>query len=312
MVENINDHKEIFDNESPSEYEKHCILCKSSVEYQRIFKGYEKDNQFYEVYVCPECRLGITLPFPDKEQLNRLYSTGSYREHQSRFINPVEKLIRFFRKSRQKQIEAIIPQGRILDMGCARGVFLSIMRERGWETFGLELNDETASYARNELGLDVKAGRLVDAQFENESFDVITIWHVFEHLPEPRLIIEECSRILKPGGLLVIALPNFDSLQAKISGRHWFHLDVPYHLYHFTLKNLSLLLKKSSFKIIKVKRFSFEFNPFGYLQSFFNMTRIENNLLYNILKSRTIRKSVIVQPLKGQISVDKTIIAEKE
>lgn len=291
---NISANKEILDNESPPEFQSPCILCKSSVEYQKIFKNYEKDGQFYGVYVCPKCRLGITQPFPDKEQLDKLYSTESYREHQSRFILPVEKLVHFFRISRRKRVEHFIRKGRILDIGCARGVFLSIMRESGWETFGLELNEETASYARNALGLDIRTGRLVDTQFDNEFFDVITVWHVLEHLPDPVLTIKECNRILKSGGLLVVAIPNFDSLQARISGKYWFHIDVPYHLYHFTLKNLSLLLKQSSFKIIKIKHLSFEFNPFGYLQSFLNICGIKNNLLYNILKTRSLRKSSLL------------------
>jgi SAM-dependent methyltransferase len=166
------------------------------------------------------------------------------------------------------------------------------MREEGWKTFGLELNDETAAYARNVLGLDITTGNFVDAHFENQSFDVITIWHVLEHFLAPIVTINECNRILKVGGALIIAVPNADSLQAKISGRHWFHLDIPYHIYHFNVGNLCSLLEKSSFKVDKIRHFSFEFNPFGYLQSFLNMTRIEYNFLYNLLKTKSIRKSL--------------------
>jgi 2-polyprenyl-3-methyl-5-hydroxy-6-metoxy-1,4-benzoquinol methylase len=285
--------KEIINKKSPLEYQEPCIICGSLIKYQKFFKDYEKDGRFYSVYICPKCRLGITQPFPDKDQLEKLYSRESYREGEKRFILPVEKFIRFSRRLRRDRIERIIRKGRILDIGCARGVFLSGMLENGWDTFGLELDEETASYAKNILGLNIKTGELADANFENDFFDVITIWHVLEHLPDPFLTITECKRILKPEGLLVIAIPNFDSLQAKIFGKHWFHLDVPYHLYHFNMKNLRLLLEKNSFKIIKMKHFSLEFNPFGYLQSFLNMLQGDRNFLYNTLKSKSIRKSLL-------------------
>jgi SAM-dependent methyltransferase len=166
------------------------------------------------------------------------------------------------------------------------------MKERGWEAIGLELNEETAWNARNVFGLDIRTGSLEDAQFEDSFFDVITLWHVLEHLPDPVQTIEECRRILKPGGLFVIALPNFDSLQARLSGKYWFHLDIPNHLYHFTNKNLDMFLKKFLFKICKVKQFSLEFNPFGYLQSLLNMCHIEYNLLYTMLMSKALRNTL--------------------
>ncbi|HEX8947668.1 MAG TPA: class I SAM-dependent methyltransferase [Dissulfurispiraceae bacterium] len=225
-----------------------------------------------------------------------LYSSDSYRDHQTRFIPPVERAVQFFRDSRRKRIERLLGKGRmgrILDVGCGRGVFLSAMKEHGWETFGLELNDETAWHAQNSLGLEVKTGRLADAKFDREFFDAVTIWHVLEHIPDPVAAIEESRRVLKPGGLLAIAIPNFGSLQARIAGRYWFHLDIPYHLYHFTSVNLIALLERHAFKVVKVKHSSLEFNPFGYLQSFLNMSGIENNFLYDILKSRTIRKSLL-------------------
>lgn len=280
----------------PSEYlpedKRPCIICKSSKKYQSLFKDLERKNSLYNLLICPQCRLGKTDPFPEERKMKELYSSIMYRDHESRFIPLGEKGIWLFRRFRRKRIERIVRKGRILDIGCGRGLFLSIMKESGWETFGLELNEETAWYARNALGLNIKTDSLVDAHFDDRFFDVITLWHVLEHLPDPVLTIEECRRILKPGGLLVIAIPNFDSLQARISGRYWFHLDIPYHLYHFNNKNLDLFLRKFSFKIIKCKQFSFEFNPFGYLQSFLNMSHIEYNLLYNLLKSQSLRDAL--------------------
>ena len=286
-----------------------CVLCNSAVGYQKKFNRFEKDNRSYEIIICPGCRLWITQPFPDQEHLDSLYSTNNYRKHHSRFVLPAEKIVEFFRKLRCRRIKNLFYKGRILDIGCARGLFLSLMREEGWKTFGLELNDNTAHHARNVIGLDVKSGNLSDAHFGVQSFDVITIWHVLEHLSDPILTINECNRILKKGGKLVIAVPNADSLQAKISGRFWFHLDVPYHLYHFNVRNLCLLLERFSFKINKIRHFSFEFNPFGYLQSFLNISRIEHNLLYNLLKTKSIRKSLLSRTRRSKFIMHLSLTA---
>ncbi len=279
----------------------HCKLCENITQYEIKSSGFENDNRLYEVHICSECGMGITYPQPSRSQIDRLYSAEKYRDHQSRFILPIEKLVRFFRKARKKQIEYFIKNGRILDLGCGRGIFLLTMKAGGWETHGLELNEETAQYAREGLVLDIKTVSLREAKFADNYFDVIVIWHVLEHLSDPIETIEECRRILKSGGLLVVAIPNFESFQAKISGSHWFHLDIPYHLYHFTLKNLKLVLEKNSFKIVKTRHFSFEFNPFGCLQSFLNMCHIEHNLLYNVLKSRSLRKSAF--PKTGSLKL---------
>ncbi len=269
-----------------------CIVCNSSMRYQRKFKDRERENVFYNLLICPTCRLGKIDPFPEDKHMKKLYSSTMYRNHESRFIPLGEKVIRIFIKFRRKRIERIVQKGRILDIGCGRGEFLSLMKGSGWEAIGSELNEETAWHARNVLGLDIRTGSLTDTHFDDAFFDVITLWHVLEHLPDPLLTIEECKRILKTGGLLVFAVPNFDSLQAQISGDHWFHLDLPYHLYHFTNKNLDLFLRKFSLRITKVKQFSLEFNPFGYLQSFLNMCHIKYNLLYTMLKSRALRKAL--------------------
>jgi SAM-dependent methyltransferase len=245
--------------------------------------------------------LGRTDPFPGDTLIKELYSSKKYRDHGSKFISPAERALRFFRRFRQKRIEQFVKKGRILDIGCGRGEFLSLMKNRGWEAIGLELNEETAWNARNAFGLEIWTDSLADARFEDNSFDVITLWHVLEHLPNPVLTIEECRRILKPSGLIVIALPHFGSLQARISGKYWFHLDLPYHLFHFTDKNLELLLRKFSLRVQKTLQFSLEFNPFGFLQSLLNMCHIEHNLLYTVLHSKTLRNMAYPDKSRGRL-----------
>ena len=279
-------------NEQHRGKQRDCIVCHTPMRYHEKYKDIKRVHGGYSLLMCPKCQLAKTDPFPENSSMKELYSSRTYRDQGSRFIPLAEMGIRFFRKFRQKRIERFILKGRILDIGCGRGEFLSLMKERGWEAIGLELNEETAWNARKVFGLEIRTGSLMDAQFEDNFFDVITLWHVLEHLPDPVQTIEECRRILKPGGLFVIAFPHFDSLQARISGKYWFHLDLPYHLFHFTDKNLESFLRKFSLRVMKAKQFSFEFNPFGYLQSLLNMCHIEYNLLYTILHSKALRKTL--------------------
>jgi 2-polyprenyl-3-methyl-5-hydroxy-6-metoxy-1,4-benzoquinol methylase len=249
----------------------------------------EREGRSYDVYRCPQCGLGTTRPFPERQELERLYSSENYRAHKRRFVFPIEWFVRWSRNRRFKRVKKFSSRGRVLDIGCGRGLVLSMAESEGWEACGLEFSDESAAYARNELGLDVRTGNIKDAGFPDDDFDVVTIWHVLEHMEDPVGTIKECYRVLKPGGLLLISLPNMRSLQSVMTGRHWFHLDVPYHLYHFTTESLKQLLNSHSFKVMKVDHFSFEFNPFGYLQSLLNMSGIRYNLLYDILKAKGLR-----------------------
>jgi len=241
----------------------------------------------YEVQRCGNCGMGKTMPFPSDEELEELYSASNYRDKDKgkRFIPPMEWLVGLLRNRRLRAIERFIKKGTILDIGCGRGLLLKAARESGWEVYATEHNKDSASHAADILGIDVRSDDIRNAGFESGSFDVISLWHVLEHLQDPQGVIEKCHDLLKPGGLLVIAVPNFASLQAIVSGRHWFHLDVPYHLYHFKLHSLEKLIGRSGFRIKKVSHFSTEYNPYGFLQSMLNMCGISNNFLYNVLRA---------------------------
>ena len=177
----------------------------------------------------------------------------------------------------------------MLEIGCGRGEQLQSARKEEWETFGVEFSDETAYHARVVLGLDVRTGKVEEAGFEANTFDVITLWHVLEHLEDPVGTVRACFDLLKPGGLLVLCGPNFESLQSRVGQSLWFHLDVPFHLYHFSPTSLRCLLQEHPFDIMKIKHFSLEHNPFGFLQSMLNRMGLRRNLLYDTLKMRELR-----------------------
>jgi SAM-dependent methyltransferase len=159
-----------------------------------------------------------------------------------------------------------------------------MMHERGWECSGLELDNRVGQKSKN--GVDLKPGSLSDVRFPDAYFEAVTFWHVFEHVKDPEWTLKECARILKPEGLLVLAVPNMGSLQSRMAGNGWFHLDPPFHLYHYSAENIKKLLEKNGFEVLSVRHFSFEYNPYGFIQSIYNKMGLRTNLLYDFLRSR--------------------------
>jgi SAM-dependent methyltransferase len=139
-------------------------------------------------------------------------------------------------------------RGRVLDFGCGGGSFLAEMRAQGWQVTGLDVSAPTVERVRSELGLHVLEGSLPHDELKPESFDVITMWHSLEHVHQPREVLREANRLLAPGGKIIVAVPNIDSLPFRWFGRHWFGLDLPRHLTHFTPWTLPLMLERAGFR----------------------------------------------------------------
>ncbi|MDP2909627.1 MAG: class I SAM-dependent methyltransferase, partial [bacterium] len=125
-----------------------------------------------------------------------------------------------------------------------------------------------------------------ECNFPDNKFDIITMWHTLEHFKEPRDYLLEIKRILKRKGILVIALPNFDSLQAKLTKGNWFHLDVPRHLIHFTPRTLIACLESSGFSVLKISHFPLVYSIFGSIQSIINIFSGKKNMLFDLLNSK--------------------------
>lgn len=138
------------------------------------------------------------------------------------------------------------PHGRLLDVGCGSGDWLSAMQKRGWDAEGLDFDAKAVEVAKSK-GILAKLGSLEDQLYPSNLFDAITLSHVIEHVPNPKGTIQECLRILKPGGTLVILTPNCESLSHQFFGSYWRGLEPPRHLHIFTLGSMSLLLKSAGF-----------------------------------------------------------------
>lgn len=140
--------------------------------------------------------------------------------------------------------------GRLLEIGCGSGVMLENMQERGWDVTGVEIDPMAVAHARSR-GLDVREGSLPSQSFEENSFNVVTMSHVIEHLHDPRTILVECLRILRPGGRLVLVTPNTEALSLSLFGPNWMHLDPPRHLHLFNRKGLTRLVSETGFEQIE-------------------------------------------------------------
>ncbi len=142
-----------------------------------------------------------------------------------------------------------VEAGSLLEVGCATGRYLSLMREVGWKTKGVEPHEKSARFAQKTLDLDVHAGVLASAKLAAASFDAVIMFHVLEHVPAPLAVLEELKRILKPGGSLYVAVPNAGSLEARLLGKYFWAWEAPRHLHHFTPSTLTKLLERSGFTV---------------------------------------------------------------
>ena len=262
-----------------------CLVCRAETAHPH----FEIDNLTTRVVVCTECGLGRLHPMLDSDEIAALYPPDYYGEPGTKFQPLVERLVRFIGERHITFLSrGLAPRSRILDVGCGRGVILGALANRGFEVHGLEISAEAARGADPRAEIRI-ANRLADADYPPESFDEIIIWHVLEHLSDPRETLEAAHRILKPGGRLIVAVPNFSSLQSRWTGGAWFHLDLPRHIYHFPLKSLGMLLESTGFSVGTAYHFSLRQNPFGWIQSVLNrFGSLPRNGLYTMLHRRSI------------------------
>ena len=204
---------------------------------------------------CENCNLVYLNPRPNCDFINRLYRDCQYDYLDSDIKKDitVEKELYFFRFSdRLKEIGTFKKKGRILDVGCAWGYFLFLAKKDGWDIYGTELSLVEAQYAQREFSLNVFRGSLKDAKFPSRFFDVITLWHVLEHIPHPLEEMSEIRRILKEGGLLAIETPKITRLQDD-AREHGSIFSTLIHLFYYNNETLNLLMEKAGFKIVRIR-----------------------------------------------------------
>lgn len=177
----------------------------------------------------------------------------------------LQGIMRSFRRARSGAATTQ-PPGRALDVGCGDGSFLEALARQGWQVFGTELSESIALTARKRLGDCIRVGAIGHLDFPAASFDLVTFWHVLEHLEDPRLALGEARRLLKADGRLVVAVPNIESLQARLFSDVWLHLDVPRHRWHFSPRTLATVADRCGLSVEGTRHFSLEYGPFAIVQ----------------------------------------------
>lgn len=145
------------------------------------------------------------------------------------------------------------PKDKLLDVGCGSGFFLNEMRDLGWEVMGVEPDNRAVEIARGFYGLPVMAGNLHDCKFPDNEFDLITLSHVIEHVLDPIALLEECKRVVKPGGRVLITCPNTISLGHSIFRESWYHLDPPRHLFLFSRNTLAEIACIAGLDVMEIR-----------------------------------------------------------
>jgi SAM-dependent methyltransferase len=212
----------------------------------------------FEVYVCPECGTGRTMPVVSTEDLAGLYP-AAYDAHRLpdnpalRALATLLFRLRYRRALKAPPLGALREgPGRLLDVGSGRGDLGVILREHGWDVTGLEPSEDACEEAR-ERGVHSVRGTLTTTAGELPGgYDAIVFQHSLEHVAEPAADLAEARGLLRDGGLLLVSLPNFGSGQRRRFGARWFHLDLPRHRTHFSPKGLELLLRRQGFDSIEV------------------------------------------------------------
>jgi len=241
-----------------------CILCCEKLAgTDRKVTDHFCTGKKFDLLICPGCELIYTSPLPSKDKIGEFYRFSGYVSHSEKPGNFFQRIYFFIRKIMiKKKIRFIKPHlgdsKRILDYGSGTGVFLARCIKNNFNAFGYEPDDRAGNIAREKIGSDVMLSlQDIDNQ-QLEKFDMVTLWHVLEHIYDLDPAMKRFNRILRDKGMLVLALPNYESFDASYYKELWGGYDVPRHLYHFNFNAIKVLAKKYGYVLLKARPLVFD------------------------------------------------------
>ena len=221
-------------------------------------KDHSVSQETFELLYDENLDMLITHPQPSLEKLPSYYESIDYISHTDGNKSLFEKMYQFVKtialKNKLKLINSESQKGRILDIGAGVGDFLSVCKNDGWDTIGIEPSDKAKTIAKSKGVLFVENV----SELESNSFDVITMWHVLEHVPDLENQIRELKRLIKFNGTIIIAVPNFKSYDAKHYKEFWAAFDIPIHLWHFSKTAIQKLFAVQNLELQKVLPMKFD------------------------------------------------------
>lgn len=247
--------------QQPKTHIKSCPICESTgFKTYLQTKDYFLTQEDFKIVQCKQCEFIFTNPIPSIDDLSKYYDSPDYLSHTvnksvTGFI--YDSLRNLNIKKKYRLISSLSDGNKILDIGQGTGEFLNYFKQKGWETLGVEPNKSARKFAIDNYQLKVFDENELD-KLEENSFDVITLWHVLEHVPDLNSRIIQIKKLIKTNGSVVIALPNIESPDATKYGEYWAGLDVPRHLYHFSEDSIKNLLDKYDMNLVSSHPMKFD------------------------------------------------------
>jgi SAM-dependent methyltransferase len=232
-----------------------CIVCGGSKKDLLIEKAP------WKVYRCAHCELGFLDPRPSQRDLEKLYEREYFLDNHDKGLPPGSRDFEKRVKSedhRLKFFRSIKPSGRLLDIGCRYGYFLFACEKNGYDAKGLDISPWAIQYAEKKLGLSAIRAEIDEVNFPSGSFEIITMWHILEHVRNPDLTLRKVGDWMREDGIVIIDVPNYKGTDAQATWVEWGGWSLPYHLWHFTYGSLKGLLEKHGFKVIRYKDYHSE------------------------------------------------------
>jgi 2-polyprenyl-3-methyl-5-hydroxy-6-metoxy-1,4-benzoquinol methylase len=233
-----------------------CPLCKSgNILNHQLVKDHAVSKKEFTLCRCGDCELLFTNPRPTEEEIGPYYDFKEYYSHEDQVRSFTQWLYQKIRKSSIQRkvglIESLVKNGSLLDYGCGTGEFLQEAKKQRWTVRGIEPSEKARTQALGKLPTEVLA--TLDELPEDDTYDIITLFHVLEHIHSLRKTIKKLVNHLKSNSYVVIAVPNPESADAKHYGSDWAGYDVPRHLYHFSQKSMTTFQDQFGLELVRIE-----------------------------------------------------------
>lgn len=241
---------------------KNCPICNSENHtFWRKGTDHNVSKDEFKIVSCDGCGFRFTNPIPSENTIGNYYKSENYISHSSTKKGVINKLYHIVRnraiKQKERLITSLTKEKNLLDIGCGTGDFLGYCKSQNWNAIGLEPDEDARKIALDKNKIETFDLNYLD-KIESDSKDIITMWHVLEHVYNLNKDIESYKRILKPNAHLVVAVPNCSSHDADHYKEHWAALDLPIHLYHFTPNDIKNLFEKHGMELVKILPMKFD------------------------------------------------------